>query len=238
MKSILLDNNSTFLYVNHFVSKGLSGIYLPKKRKLLYTSDVLNSPISIRLALNLTYQENTKKLAVQEFNNQVFLMIRSGMACCGLFENGELADHKVFRAYMVRKKQGMSQIKHLKTKGKSRAGSRVRLAETLEFFEEINNRLEDYFQSYRVDQIGLSYATTLIPYLFGSKVPTPFEKNDPRIFTIPKHIPSPTFEALKSTFGFMSKNELIWEDESDWLLEPLNKPNQSLLESKNLDDNW
>lgn len=238
MKSILLDNKSTILYANHFVAKGFSGIYLPKKRKLLYSNDALKASISIRLAHNLSYHVNTEKLIVQDFNNQVFLMIRSGMACCGLFENGELADHKVFRAYMVRKKQGKSQIKHLKTKGKSRAGSRVRLAETLEFFEEINLRLEDYFKSHRIDQIGLSCATTLIPYLFGSKVPTPFQKNDQRLYTIPKHIASPTFEALKSTFNFMSKNELVWEEESNWLIESLDKPNESSLESKNLDDNW
>ena len=49
---------------------------------------------------------------------------------------------------MVRKKRGVSQIKHLKTKGKSRAGSRVRLAETEEFFENINGRLQDYFEEH------------------------------------------------------------------------------------------
>lgn len=238
MKSILLDNKRTILYTNHFVSKGLSGVFLPKKNKLLYSNHASISPISIRLALNLNYQESTQKISIKEFNNQVFVMIRSGMACCGLFENGELADHKVFRAYMVRKKQGKSQIKHLKTKGKSRAGSRVRLAETLAFFEEINMRLSEYFISHRIDQIGISCATTLIPYLFGSKISTPFEKNDLRLFTIPKHIPSPTFEALKSTFDFMSKSEMIWEDESDWFIDSLYKKDESSLQSENLDDNW
>ncbi|UCS92620.1 hypothetical protein KZP23_18300 [Echinicola marina] len=143
--------------------------------------------------------------------NYVLLMIRSGIAAIGYFENGENMDHKVFRAYMVRKKQGKSQIKHLKTKGKSRAGSRVRLAETLEFFEGINERLQYYFNEFRIDKIGLSCSTTLIPYLFGSKISTPFEKNDDRLFKIPKHIPNPTYEALLATNDFMLKSEVQFD---------------------------
>src|SRR5690606_20973815 len=110
----------------------------------------------------------------EDRSNYVLLMIRSGIASVGYFEDGNNMDHKVFRAYMVRKKQGMSQIKYLKTKGKSRAGSRVRLAETVAFFEEINHRLQLYFKVHRIERIGLSCPVTLIPYFYGSKVSTPF----------------------------------------------------------------
>ncbi|QDH80504.1 hypothetical protein FKX85_16225 [Echinicola soli] len=147
-----------------------------------------------------------------EETNYILLIIRSGIAAVGYFENGENIDHKVFRAYMVRKKQGKSQIKHLKTKGKSRAGSRVRLAETLAFFEAINSRLRHYFEEFRVDKIGVSYATTLVPYVFGSKVAPPFTKEDPRIFKIPKHIANPTFESLLETNLFMLKATVKYED--------------------------
>src|SRR5690606_12127925 len=120
--------------------------------------------------------------------NYVLIIIRSGHATVGYCEDGTVMDHKVFRAYMVRKKQGTSQIKHLKTKGKSRAGSRVRLAETLEFFENINTRLTTYFDNQHVDRIAMSCPATLVPYFYGSKVSTPFEKGDGRIFKIPKHV--------------------------------------------------
>ncbi len=238
MKSIFIDNKRAILYTNYFVSKGLTNLYLPKKRKIQFSSPAFSSPISMRLAMNLDYEQETQKLTIQDFKNQVFVMIRSGMACCGFFENGEMVDHKVFRAYMVRKKQGKSQIKYLKTKGKSRAGSRVRLAETLEFFEDINKRLNEYFESYRVDQIAISCATTLIPYLFGSKVTTPFEKNDQRLITIPKHIASPTFEALKETFTFMLKNEMQWDAESDWLLESFDSENNPTMDTDNTSEDW
>src|SRR5690606_1132924 len=128
--------------------------------------------------------------------NYVLIMIRSGIATVGYFEDGTNIDHKVFRAYMVRKKQGKSQIKYLKTKGKSRAGSRVRLAEALDFFEEINHRLQLYFKVHRIERIGLSCPVTLIPYFYGSKVSTPFAKGDERILKVPKHIQNPTFESL------------------------------------------
>jgi hypothetical protein len=172
-------------------------------------------------------------------NNYVLLLIRSGIASVGYFENRENIDHKVFRSYMVRKKQGKSQIKHLKTKGKSRAGSRVRLAETLEFFENINQRLTDYFSTYHIDRIGLSCSTTLLPYLFGSKVPTPFPKNDPRLITIPKHIQNPTYENLLEINEFMLQGEFRCTPEGEELMLDLLSQIQPQKNSTDQeDDDW
>jgi hypothetical protein len=142
----------------------------------------------------------------------VILLVQSGSCAIGYFENGINLDHKVFRAYMVRKKRGTSQIKHLKTKGKSRAGSRVRLAETLEFFENINERLQEYFNQHQIDRIALSCSKILIPYLFDSKTPTPFSKRDERIYKIPKHIHTPIYEVLLETHKFLLKGEMIYEE--------------------------
>jgi hypothetical protein len=171
--------------------------------------------------------------------NYALVMIRSGLASVGYFENGENINHKVFRAYMVRKKQGKSQIKFLKTKGKSRAGSRVRLAESVEFFEQINQKLNSYFEEYYVERIGFSCPVTLIPYFYRSKVPSPFEKNDKRIFKIPKHVQNPNFESLMEINSFLLKGELKYTEESEFLykyfMESLAAgPNDPLDE----DDNW
>ncbi|GGZ17619.1 hypothetical protein GCM10007049_07810 [Echinicola pacifica] len=143
--------------------------------------------------------------------NYALLMVRSGIASIGYFENGENMDHKVFRAYMVRKKQGKSQIKYLKTKGKSRAGSRVRLAETLEFFEEINERLAYYEQTFRIDKLGLACATTLIPYLFDASKVLPIPKKDLRWAKIPKHIGNPTYESLLETNQFLLRGTISYD---------------------------
>ena len=111
---------------------------------------------------------------------------------------------------MVRKKQGRSQIKHLKTKGKSRAGSRLRLASGIEFFENINTRLTRHMKDNEFDRIAFSCSKILLPYLYGSKVPTPFDKKDERIYKIPKHLHQPTFEVMLGMQRFLNKTELIF----------------------------
>ena len=162
-----------------------------------------------RLPLPLPYPGQTgEKTQV----NYVILLVQSGNCAMGYFENGRNLDHKVWRSYMVRKKQGKSQIKHLKTKGKSRAGSRVRLGETLEFFENINGRLQEYFEEHEVHRIAVSCSKILLPYLFGSKVATPFTKNDPRLYRIPRHVHTPIYEVLLDTNRFLQRGELIFEE--------------------------
>lgn len=143
----------------------------------------------------------------------IILLIQSGHSAIGLFEGSRNLDHKVIRAYMVRKKQGKSQIKHLKTKGKSRAGSRVRLAGTIEFFEEINERLQKYFDDFPIDRIAISCSKTLWPFLFNSKVATPFDKQDERLYRIPRHVHIPKYEELTEVQKFLSRGEWIYEEE-------------------------
>ena len=139
----------------------------------------------------------------------LILIIQTGMATVGVFCGKECRTHKVFGAYMVRKKQGKSQIKHLKTKGKSRAGSRIRLASGLEFFEDINRRLQSHFDEYHIERIVFSCSKILMPYFFGSKVPTPFDKKDHRVLGIPRHIEKPTYEEMMKTHRFLSYTELL-----------------------------
>lgn len=158
-------------------------------------------PITLSLTDQLEFQKNTPV-------HYIILLIQSGSCATGYFENGRNIDHKVFKTYMVRKKQGKSQIKHLKTKGKSRAGSRVRLANTVRFFEDINTRLNQYFDTHKIDRIAFSCPVTLIPYLFSSKVEPPFGKKDERILKIPKHVHTPNYEVLMRIHQFLLKGEL------------------------------
>ena len=138
----------------------------------------------------------------------LILIIQTGMATVGVFKGSECLLHKVFSSYMVRKKQGKSQIKYLKTKGKSRAGSRVRLASGLEFFEGINERLQSHFAEHEFDRILFSCSKILLPLLFKSKVNTPFTHNDARVLGIPRHIPKATNEEMLRTQRFMNYAEL------------------------------
>ncbi|MGV3503273.1 MAG: hypothetical protein ACO1O1_06160 [Adhaeribacter sp.] len=148
----------------------------------------------------------------------VLLLIQAGNCAMGYFEDGRNLDHKVFRAYMVRKKQGVSQVKYLKTKGKSRAGSRVRLGETEEFFENINQRLQQYFTGQPIDRIALSCSKTLLPFLYSARVATPFDKRDPRLFKIPRHVHTPIYEVLLDTHKYLMKGELTYGEASQPLV--------------------
>ncbi|MCJ8164168.1 hypothetical protein MKJ04_04890 [Pontibacter sp. E15-1] len=181
------------------------------KHRLTLSDASGNEQAFFRLPLGLTYLGDGQ-VAEEPDLHYVILLIQSGNCALGYFENGNCVKHKVFRSYMVRKKQGKSQIKYLKTKGKSRAGSRVRLGETVEFFENINERLQAYFEEHEVHRIALSCSKTLLPYLFNAKVRTPFTKSDPRLYKIPRHIHTPIYEVLLDAQRFLMKGELIYEE--------------------------
>lgn len=140
------------------------------------------------------------------------VLIRAGQAVTGYFHQGELIDHKVFRAYMVRQKQGKSQIKHLKTKGKSRAGSRIRLTETERFFEEINERLAGYSSLYHIDFWGISCAKTMWPFYFSSAIAPPFSPKAENLIELPFHISQASFAELKSAGELLQKFHVIFSE--------------------------
>lgn len=181
--------------------------YDEEKHRLILSDAPGSEQVYFRLPITLAYPSADIIL-----HNYIILLIQAGNCAVGYFEDGFNLNHKVFRSYMVRKKQGKSQIKYLKTKGKSRAGSRVRLGETAEFFENINERLQSYFEDYDIHRIAISCSKTLQPYLYSAKVATPFTKNDPRLYKIPKHIHTPIYDVLLSANKFLLRGELIYSD--------------------------
>jgi hypothetical protein len=149
----------------------------------------------------------------------IYLSIESGYGAIQLMEDEENVYHTTFGAYMTRKKQGFSQIKYLNKKGKSRAGSRVRLASTYEFFEKVNLSLTELFDMYTIDRIALSCSKTLIPYLYQSKVKCPFEKGDPRLYKIPLHIQQSNFTNLEAAIKKLKAPLLSYESQDRNLME-------------------
>lgn len=197
-------------------------VYEHQKHRIIILDEIGNELIYFRLPLSIASPE---KAALEEAEdiNYVILLIQSGSCSMGYFENEVNIDHKVFRSYMVRKKQGKSQIKYLKTKGKSRAGSRVRLGESLEFFENINERLREYFEEHEIHRIAISCSKILIPFLYNAKIKTPFDKKDERIFKIPKHVHAPIYEVMMDVNKFLLKGEVIYEIDQQGIVEALVK---------------
>ncbi|XOV94917.1 MAG: hypothetical protein ACFHWX_09445 [Bacteroidota bacterium] len=148
----------------------------------------------IRLPLHLLLGDNLS--AMHDDGCILYLSIESGSAAICVMQGKENVYHTTFSAYMNRGKQGFSQIKYLKKKGKSKAGSRIRLAATTIFFENINSTLIDLMEEFEVDRIGLSCSATLIPFLFQSKVACPFDKKSTKLYKIPLHIPHSNYSNL------------------------------------------
>jgi hypothetical protein len=131
-----------------------------------------------------------------ELGVEVVLLVRAGRAALGLWIDDELAAHKVFRRYTVRG-QGHAQTTHLKTKGKSRYGSRLRLQQAARLLDEVNERLKDWDRDHGpLDVIHRACPVRLWPELCGHDPSPPFDARDPRIAPIRIHTHEPDFEEL------------------------------------------
>lgn len=193
-KLISLEKYESILKISEKV--GLEGSFEEAKQQwVISDSESWLARISLPWSM---YPNDLGILSVKDDFHLALVMIRAGIAVTGYFHNGEMLDHKVFRAYMVRQKQGKSQIKYLKTKGKSRAGSRLRLGESEQFFEEINSRLQRYCADYPITTWGISCGMTLFPYFFASDTPPPFDKKQDNLFNIPFHVQQPDFDTLQA----------------------------------------
>ena len=164
----------------------------------------------IRLPLAIELAEDLEVL--NEEAQVLYVSIESGNAAICVMEGGENVFHTTFSAYMTRKKQGFSQIKYLNKKGKSRAGSRVRLASTIEFFENINETLIELFEEFEFDRIAIDCSPVLIPYLHQSKVECPFDKKDERLYKIPLDIPQSNYSSLNKAINKL-KAPILFCDE-------------------------
>lgn len=210
MKSLFYDSIQLANLQKKLIDQGFVMEYSYEKHRFEIHKEGFDSDAFLRLPITTTYQG--KGFLKDKVVTYIMVLVQSGSASIGVFEGEKCLHHKVFGSYMVRKKQGKSQIKYLKTKGKSRAGSRVRLASTLEFFDNINTRLQSHFDEYAFDRIALSCSKILIPYLYNAKVATPFGKKDEHIYRIPKHLHQPNYEVMLGMQRYLNKAELVFDE--------------------------
>ncbi|WP_111669756.1 hypothetical protein [Algoriphagus litoralis] len=213
------------------IKKDFTLIFDPKKHQLRI-EDNQEWLAKIYLPWTINWSEGAG-LADNSDSHFSLALIRAGQAVTGYFHQGVLMDHKVFRAYMVRQKQGKSQIKHLKTKGKSRAGSRIRLAETNQFFEEINERLTSYADQYPIDFWGISCAKTMWPFYFSSAIAPPFSPKSNNLIEVPFHISQASFEELKTSGELVQKFHLIFSEKGKTVMPSFGGEEQESMNNEN-----
>ena len=218
------------LLVDQADEKGWEIRYLPEKHQLLLENKV-SWLAKLFLPWTMTWLPEGK-FQVQEDVHYCLTLVRAGQASLGYFHQGKLLDHKVFRGYLVRQKQGKSQFKYLKTKGKSRAGSRIRLEETLVFFKEINERLQVYAKQYPLNFWGLGCAKTMWPLLFDGEVKPPFSSKSAELIELPYPFTKGSYEELQELELRLQQFHL--------LLSPLAEPLIQLHQASDpaADDSW
>lgn len=218
------------LLVNQADEKGWEIRYLPEKHQLLLENK--DSWLAkLFLPWTMTWLPEGK-FQVQEDVHYCLTLVRAGQASLGYFHQGKLLDHKVVRGYLVRQKQGKSQFKYLKTNGKSRAGSRIRLEETLVFFKEINERLQVYAKQYPLNFWGLGCAKTMWPLLFDGEVKPPFSSKSAELIELPYPFTKGSYEELQELELRLQQFHL--------LLSPLAEPLIQLKQASDpeADDSW
>ncbi|WKV11770.1 hypothetical protein [Marivirga harenae] len=206
-----IDANQLSKLIDSFQKEHVNVNYQPSRHLLEFSE---GEELSVRLPFFIKYEHH--KIIPSNF---LIVLIHSGEAALAYSEEDQITEHKMVKAYMVRQKQGKSQIKHLKTKGKSKAGSRVRLAGTDHFFEEINEKISEWNEYYDIDKIAISCNKTLQPYFFN-RSDAALKKDDNRIIKIPKHIQEANFENLTSIHKYLISTELNFENsEKDFIKE-------------------
>lgn len=191
----VISKEQAHLLLHRGEQEGWEILYLPEKHQLLLAND--NTWLcKLYLPWTSTWSA-TGRLEPADDIHYCLTLIRAGQATVGYFHHGKLLDHKVFRAYMVRQKQGKSQFKYLKTKGKSRAGSRIRLEETSHFFKEILHRLQIYNSQYPLNFWGLGCSKTWWPLLFNQGDIPILESKTMRLMQLPYPFKKASFEELQ-----------------------------------------
>ena len=198
----------------NFVKNSLILLNSSNQQQLKY-----NYPLLLNLTEDIINKTHLLHDLIKQPPNSLLMLIQAGNAALGFYNHGILTHHKVVRKYMVRKKQGKAQISYLNTKGKSRAGSRIRLANTVKFFEEINQIITDWLSNQTTDTIIYSCTPQLWGMLFRSKTQTPFVKKDERLKKLPLDTGIPNFEVLKKAANYCQKGyiEILPDCEENYL---------------------
>ena len=216
--------------VNQVEEQGWKITFLPEKHQLLIENEV-SWLVKLFLPWTMIWLPEGK-FQIQDDVHYCLTLVRAGQAAVGYFHQGILLDHKVFRGYLVRQKQGKSQFKYLKTKGKSRAGSRIRLEETLLFFNEINERLQVYAKQYPLNFWGLGCAKTMWPLLFDGEVKPPFTSKSYELIELPYPFAKGSYEELQALELRLQQFHLLLSPAGEPLIQLEQAPNPEA------DDTW
>ena len=137
------------------------------------------------------------------------VLMRAGSFALGLWDDEELLVHKAKKRYVTRGK-GRAQATHLKTRGKSRYGSRLRLQNAKAQLEDLATRLHDIQDGLgKPRQCWLSCPTRLVADLYGARPAPPWPRDAWR--RVPYHVHEPDFEELCRIRELLATGQIVEE---------------------------
>ena len=140
---------------------------------------------------------------------QVVLLLQAGAMAFGCWRGDDLLQHKAVRKYVVRG-NGKSQATHLKTRGKSRYGSRLRLQNWKSLLAETNERLADCEEQFGpFARIFHSVPVRVWSDLFDAEPRPGFARDDARLQRLGMHVHRPDHEELLRVRGRMQRGRVV-----------------------------
>ena len=177
-----------------------SSLTLEPKRRFFETEDLrvrppLVFPITSECQSLIDYLDNLPEAPTAH----CMILMQAGAVTLGRFAGGRALAKKSLKRYVVRGK-GRAQPAYLKTKGKSRYGSRLRLANARRLLVETNEKLHEWEAEFGpADWVYYNCPVRLWPSLFEASPPPPFERTGPLV-RIPLDLPRPTVDVMLRTY--------------------------------------
>jgi hypothetical protein len=136
------------------------------------------------------------------------VLARAGAVALGLFDDDELVDHKVFKRYVVRGR-GRAQPTHLEAKGKSRYGSRLRLANARALRRDALARMDAWSAEHGLLD-GLYYAAPVRLWAeLTADADLPLAEGD-AAEAVPGEVGQPSFEEMLRVRRRLGRGRIVW----------------------------
>lgn len=151
-----------------------------------------------------------------DLGRHLVVLMQAGATALGLFEAGLEVRTKSFKRYVVRG-TGRSQTTHLKTRGKSRYGSRLRLQNAQLMLDETAERIRDWAAEYgEPERVFYGAPVRLWADLVRTSPPPPFAPGGPlesTLVRIPLDLPVPTTAVMLRTYRALCHGRVEHLDE-------------------------
>ncbi|MEY3160939.1 MAG: hypothetical protein RIT25_930 [Planctomycetota bacterium] len=145
----------------------------------------------------------------------VLLLLRAGASAVGWWDGLELVRHKAFKRYVVRG-TGKAQPTHLKTRGKSRYGSRLRLQNWERQLGETSERLGEWWREFGApSRVFVALPVRLRAEFAAAEPQPPFAFDDPEVVPVPFHVHQPDHAELLRVHALLGAGTVALREQAD-----------------------